>query len=755
MPSRTLIVGNDSANTVAGGAGDDLIYGFDPNGPQGQVSAIAATRVAAGLSEPVFVGAPPGDYGRLFIVEKSGLIKILDLASGQILATPFLSVTGEIATVSESGLLGLAFDPDFVANGRFYVNLVNTSGDTEIRRYQMSAGNPDVADPASRVLIISIDQPSGLFNHKAGWLGFGPDGDLYAALGDGGGGGDPSRNGQNIDTLLGKILRLDVSGDDFPADPNRNYAIPADNPYVGTTGADEIWAIGLRNPWRNGFDRGLGDLYIADVGQGAWEEIDIGARGANYGWNVFEGPATYAGGPLTGGSAVAPIHAYDRSVGQAIIGGYVYRGPSEGLQGTYFFADAAAGKIFTLRFTGGQWVAQERTGQVVPDAGAINGPVSFGEDAVGHLYVVDFDGDIFRLTPAVVSADQGDTLSGGGGNDLIYGGSGGDWVDGGSGHDGILAGNGNDILFGGDGNDLLLGGSGDDALLAGVGSDHLDGGDGIDKAGYRWLAPGVANPTGVVVDLLDPSHNTGIAAGDSLTGIEIVYGSQSADQLVGDGNANTFHGDAGGDVLFGGAGDDVLRGEGGDDALLGGTGGDVLDGGAGIDKVGYRWLAPGVANPAAVTVDLADPAQNTGIAAGDSYSSIEIVYGSQAGDRLTGDGMTNVFHGDAGNDVIGGAGGNDTLVGEGGDDTLAGGSGDDRFVFRRGDGLDTITDFVAGNASGDLADLQGYGVTSFAGLQPFMSQVGPDTVINFDAGNRIVLQQVQLGNLNQSDFLLS
>src|SRR5262245_10712653 len=178
MAIRTLIVGNDGANNLAGTSGDELIYGFNPDGPQGQVSSIAATRVASGLSQPLFVGAPPGDYDRLFIVEKTGQIKILDLATGQVQATPFLDVSSQISTAGESGVLGLAFDPDFVHNGAFYVDLINTSGDTEVRRYQVSATNPNQADPASSSLIIAVDQPDGLTNHKAGWLGFGPDGDL-------------------------------------------------------------------------------------------------------------------------------------------------------------------------------------------------------------------------------------------------------------------------------------------------------------------------------------------------------------------------------------------------------------------------------------------------------------------------------------------------------------------------------------------------------------------------------------------------
>ena len=220
------------------------------------------------------------------------------------------------------------------------------------------------------------------------------------SLGDGGSGGDPLGSGQDINSLLGKILRIDVHGDDFPGDPTRNYAVPADNPFVGTAGADEIFAFGLRNPWRPSFDRALGDFYIADVGQSQWEEIDIGQIGANYGWNRFEGPVPFPGG----GSphrriGVAPIYSYNHSVGQSITGGYVYRGEGEALQGQYFFADFVQGKVFTLRFDGSSWVATERTAQIVADVGAVNNPSSFGEDGRGNLYIVDFDGEIFRLTP--------------------------------------------------------------------------------------------------------------------------------------------------------------------------------------------------------------------------------------------------------------------------------------------------------------------------------------------------------------------
>jgi glucose/arabinose dehydrogenase len=490
MPGVNLIVGNDGSNTLTGTVGDDLIYGFDPNGPQATVTSISGTRVASGLTQPLFAASPPGDTGRLFIVEKTGQIKILDLNSGQILSTPFLDVTSQISAAGEGGLLGLAFDPGFAQNGYIYVNLINTSGDTEIRRYQVSASNPNIIDPASATLIITIDQP-GATNHKAGWLGFGPDGYLYAALGDGGGGGDTFHNGQNMDSLLGKMLRLDVHSDAFPGDPTRNYAIPADNPFVGVAGADEIWALGLRNPWRPSFDRATGDFYIADVGQNTWEEIDIGIKGANYGWNTYEGPAAFAGGdPLTGGTLTFPVYSYNHSVGHSITGGYVYRGPSEGLQGQYFFADFQDDKVFTLRFNGTSWVATERTSQISYDAGTLTNPSSFGQDALGNLYVVDFDGEVFRLTPNVASADQGDTINGMGGNDLIFGGAGNDMATGGDGNDEIQGGAGNDtingnngldLLSGGSGNDTIAGGAGADALVGEAGSDGLDGGAAADR----------------------------------------------------------------------------------------------------------------------------------------------------------------------------------------------------------------------------------------------------------------------------------
>jgi glucose/arabinose dehydrogenase len=445
MPGVNVIVGNDASNDLQGSAGKDLIYGFDPNGPQGQTSSIAATRVASGLTQPLFATAAPGDSQRLFVVEQTGAIKIVDLTTGQLLATPFLTTT--VDSSGERGLLGMAFDPDYATNGFFYIyrTVPGATPHNAVERYHVSA-NPDIADPASGTAVINLDN-LGATNHNAGWIGFGADNDLYIATGE----NANAPNAQTLSNLLGKILRIDVHSDAFPADPAANYAIPSDNPFVGTAGArGEIYALGLRNPFRDSFDRATGDFFIADVGQNTIEEINPGIKGANYGWPNAEGPSNNP-------AFTNPIFFYDHTVGQAVIGGYAYRGTSEGLQGQYFYADEVAGKVFTLQFNGSTWVSTERTSQITTDTGAINSPTSFGEDAKGNLYIVDYDGDVFRLTPQVVSADRDDTLRGFAGDDIMFGGS------------------GNDLLDGGAGKDVMTGGPGDDRFVfsPGYGADLL------------------------------------------------------------------------------------------------------------------------------------------------------------------------------------------------------------------------------------------------------------------------------------------
>ncbi|MFN2376776.1 MAG: sorbosone dehydrogenase family protein [Candidatus Binatia bacterium] len=384
-------------------------------------AALSTVRVADGLDRPVYATAPAGDTERLFIAEQhSGRIRILDLASGTIHATDFLDLGG-LATGNEQGLLGLAFHPDYDVNGFFYVNLTATGGDTEIRRYQVSA-DPDVADPQSALPVLGYDQPQT--NHNGGWLGFGPDGYLYVASGDGGGSNDSSSghtvgigNAQDITSnLLGKMLRLDVDGDDFPADAARNYAIPASNPFVNKTGDDEIWSYGLRNPWRASFDRANGNFYFGDVGQSSREEINVqpaaSVGGENYGWRLREGTIEnpVVGGPRPEG-AIDPIYDYTRGDGAfqgfAVTGGYVYRGPIAEIQGHYFFADYATERIWSLiydgsapeTFDGSNYTGLvDRTAELAPGGGlSINEIASFAEDGLGRLYIVDLGGEIFRI----------------------------------------------------------------------------------------------------------------------------------------------------------------------------------------------------------------------------------------------------------------------------------------------------------------------------------------------------------------------
>jgi glucose/arabinose dehydrogenase len=361
---------------------------------------IEVTRVAAGLSQPLFATAPARDPAHLFIVQKTGRVELLDLATNTLAQTPFLDLSGEVATAGEEGLLGLAFHPGYATNGRLFVYLSNAAGDTEVREYHAST-NPTRGDPTSDRLVLGIDQPDGLSNHKGGWIGFGPDGDLYIATGDGGGAGDPSGNGQNTGSLLGKMLRIDVNGGDaFPDDPSRNYAIPPDNPFASGGGAPEVWAWGLRNPWRASFDRATGELWIGDVGEERFEEIDLGAKEANYGWNLFEGLSPFTPGADAAG-LTPPLFTYGHELGTAATGGYVYRGPGDALQGAYVFADFGSGRVFALeRGADGTATVSDITDRLAFEPEAhLNSPSSFGEDAQGRLYVVDFDGEVFRLTP--------------------------------------------------------------------------------------------------------------------------------------------------------------------------------------------------------------------------------------------------------------------------------------------------------------------------------------------------------------------
>ncbi len=371
--------------------------------------SFAVRRVGSGFAEPVFLTALPGSGGRVLVVERAGRIEILDPATGAVAATPFLDITGQVSTAGERGLLAVALAPDYATSGRAYVFLTALDGRIELRRYTSPASNRAALDPSTGNLLLAI--PHARNNHNGGWLGFGTDGLLYMAVGDGGGVGDPDGNGQNRNTLLGKILRLDVSRDDFPSDTARDYGIPAGNPFAGGGGAPEIWLYGLRNPFRNSFDRATGELWIGDVGQGAVEEIDrvaITQSGLNLGWPLFEGTQPFQGTNPAG--LTMPVTEYGHGngplEGNSVTGGFVYRGPVEPLQGLYIFADFIRGNIWSVpaaTLVPGSTVSSanytRRNADFAPDAGTLANITSFGEDEEGNLFIVAFGGDVFMIRP--------------------------------------------------------------------------------------------------------------------------------------------------------------------------------------------------------------------------------------------------------------------------------------------------------------------------------------------------------------------
>lgn len=353
--------------------------------------------VASGLDRPLFATSPAGD-SRLFIVEQGGLIKILQ--NGTVQPTPFLDLSGSVNTEGERGLLGMAFDPNFASNRRFYVDYIDkTSLNTVVATYQVSATQPNVADITSRQTVLTVQQPE-FNNHKAGWLGFRPgeSRNLYIATGDGGLRDDPGNRAQNLSSNLGKILRVDVSSDHLPNDPTQyGYAIPDGNV---TGGNPEIYAYGLRNPFRDSFDRENGTFYIGDVGQNAREEIDIGAAGANYGWRRFEGTLVNFPNDPQIPNHTPPIFEYNHTAdGASVIGGYVYRGSEiPGLAGTYFFADFVNDKVMSFRFTGsGITDLTDRTAELLSPTGISGSISSFGEDASGNLYLVSLNGQVGQI----------------------------------------------------------------------------------------------------------------------------------------------------------------------------------------------------------------------------------------------------------------------------------------------------------------------------------------------------------------------
>lgn len=372
-----------------------------PGGPPAGFALRLEQIVAPGtsLDFPLYLTAPPGDDARLFVVEKRGLIRILDRATNMSIGT-FLDLTGLVSTGGEQGLLGLAFDPHYATNRRFYVSYTDVTGMSVVARYLTDPMNPNIALTTVDRIIVTVDQPFA--NHNGGMIAFGPDNMLYLTFGDGGSGGDPGNRAQNPAELLGKILRIDVSqGTPIPAPA---YVAPPDNPCVGQSGArEEIWSFGLRNPWRFSFDRLTGDLYVADVGQSAREEVSVSVnsdgrgRGVNYGWRIMEGTLCFS--PASGCDPTGLTQPYVEYVnsgptGCSITGGYVYRGVAiPGLHGAYFYADFCLGFVRSFRLINGlvmehtDWPALRPGGNIT----------SFGEDALGELYLMTSQGGLYRI----------------------------------------------------------------------------------------------------------------------------------------------------------------------------------------------------------------------------------------------------------------------------------------------------------------------------------------------------------------------
>ena len=351
-------------------------------------ATLALTKVVSGLSNPLGLEKPPGD-NRLFVVQQPGTVRIIE--NGALLSGNFLDIQSLVNfDGAEQGLLGLAFHPNYSTNGKFYVNYTRDNGTREsvIAEFQTSATDPNQADPNSERILLVVNQPSP--NHKGGQLVFGADGFLYIGLGDGGGSGDPLNNGQNLFSFLGKMLRIGV---DPPFATGLQYAIPADNPFVAGGGLPEIFAYGMRNPWRFSLERGGNRIFVADVGESSWEEVDILQNGGNYGWNVMEGEHCF--NPPTGcdtSNKVLPIAEYDHTLGIAVIGGYVYKGSAiPSLANKYIFGDLT-GKIFGLtEAPANTWTRADLLSTNLTIS-------SFGQDTAGEMYVLDYGGgNILKL----------------------------------------------------------------------------------------------------------------------------------------------------------------------------------------------------------------------------------------------------------------------------------------------------------------------------------------------------------------------
>lgn len=401
-------------------ADGDNVYEIDVEASDGQGGTTSTTlsltvtdvaengtivTISGTFFEPVFVAPIPGTE-LLAVVEKAGEVYAYNPATGALASPLFLNLAGDLSYFGEQGLLGLAFSPDYETDGTIYINVTNTSGDTEIRRYTAFSGSRTQIDPSTKDVILRVAQPAS--NHNAGWIGFSNDGLLYVPLGDGGGSGDPNENAQDPDELLGKILRIDVTGDDFPGDDLRDYTIPAGNAFEGGGGRPEIFALGVRNPYRGSVDPVTGDLFFGDVGQDAIEEINrlpADAAGTNFGWDTREGTQTFEG--PDDAAFTPPVAEYAHGTGpfegSSVVGGYVYRGNIEAIQDHYVFGDFITGNFWSVPESDlviGQTVpssAFQRLNDVFEGANLIGGMSSFGLDKEGRLLIQNYSGNLNRL----------------------------------------------------------------------------------------------------------------------------------------------------------------------------------------------------------------------------------------------------------------------------------------------------------------------------------------------------------------------
>jgi Ca2+-binding RTX toxin-like protein len=634
--------GTSGSDTYTGTPDADTIYGYNPQGG-GNGFTIQTATVATGIDKPTYIIGDPANADRLYILEKTGTVKMMSLSQGQSSVTTALDLTAQVDDLGERGLSGFAFHPEFGQgnNRKVYLTMSNNQGQTELREYSLN--NDGSVDAASMKLVLNITQyTAGSALHRAGWIGFGPDGYLYMTAGE----GNQPTAAQDPQSMLGKVLRLDVNGEDaYPNDSNKNFAIPDTNPTQFAGYGDQVfeksavYAIGFRNPWKASIDS-LGRMFIGDVGENEYEEINLLVAGANYGWGHNYPNHDRDDGPETTGPYTNPIDYYanvkntnvpaEERLGSSVTGGYVYDGPVEALKGRYIYADWGSGRFFTLSQNGDQWQRTEVTSLIFGDeTGAIERINSFGKDAQGNIYVATYGsfqtpntGTIIRLTPqAVPTTDEGDILNGEGGNDTIYGGG------------------GNDTIYGGTENDLIYGDADNDRLYGDAGADTLNGGNGKDT----------------------------------------IYGGSNSDELNGGSDDDHLYGDSGADTLQGGDGLDTLEGGNGNDSLEGGAGNDIYY----VDSDDEILEAANGGYDVVHVIDLfyeLDEGQE--IEEVRAVAEVQVIglIGNELSQKLVGNAGTNILEGRGGQDTLEGLGGNDTYVVDGNDTIIETESGGDDIV---------------------------------------------------------------------------